>query len=125
MFHQLSRATACFFSPYSSALQQRRYIPSPLSSPAAARRLRQRLNDKICASPILSRVKRHFSEDQAANQPDRENGRHSLCGLLFLSAASCEGFSGGERDHGNVYLHAGGDTGRIANRSNEDKWDVW
>ena len=44
---------------------RRSYIPSPLGSPAAARRLGQRLGDRLCsASPILSRVKKKWKDGE-------------------------------------------------------------
>ena len=48
--------------------RRRSYIPSPLGSPAAARRLGQRLGDRLCSSPILSRVKKKWKdgEEQAS-----------------------------------------------------------
>ena len=62
--------------------QQRRrsYIPSPLGSPAAARRLGQRLGDRLCSSPILSRVKKKWKdgEDQVSHVSDSNQHSASL-----------------------------------------------
>ena len=56
------------FSPFGgNGLQHHRrrsYIPSPLGSPAAARRLGQRLGDRLCSSPILSRVKKKWKDGE-------------------------------------------------------------
>ena len=58
------------FSPFGgNGLQhhpqrRRSYIPSPLGSPAAARRLGQRLGDRLCSSPILSRVKKKWKDGE-------------------------------------------------------------
>ncbi len=97
------------------------YIPSPLGSPSAARRSVQRLGDRICASPILSRVRRRLGGGGGGGpvidgqEPIKKSGGGGFCGL----------FGGGDSEQTNIYLWSGGDTGRIANRHQEDRWDVW
>jgi hypothetical protein len=130
---------ACFiFSLFnggdrSHANAPRHYIPSPLGSPAAARRLGQRLGDKICSSPILTRVKKKWKdgEDQVLKsclkfrKPDQtffsSQRKTTFCGLL--------GGQGGDDEDDeelNLYLwRQKGDAGRIAHRYAEDKWDAW
>jgi len=96
------------------------YIPSPLSSPHAARRLGQRLADR--ASPVLSRVRRRLEgAPPPVSDPAEVRRRRGLCGLL----AGAAGVGGDARGPTNVYLWSGGDTGRIANRHRDDRWDVW
>ncbi len=132
----------------SSPLCSASYIPSPLGSPSAARRSVQRLGDRICASPILSRVRRRINSTGGGGGGGSGgsgggiafvNGedfgeRRGLCGLLSGLTGGGGGGSkgggggGGDWDvHGttNVYLWTGGDTGRIANRHQDDRWDVW
>lgn len=91
--------------------QQRQYIPSPLSSPAAARRFGQRLGDKICSSPIVCRVKKRIRDESSG-----DSKRNGFCGLLS---------SFREQETENLFILRTGDTGRIANRVHDDKWDVW
>ena len=45
-------------------------------------------------------------------------GKSGFCGLLGSFAA-------GREETENLYLYHTGDTGRIANRAQDDKWDVW
>ncbi len=105
---------------------------------------------QICSSPILSRVRRRLGSASGAGASGggAENGgapspataansnggelthfapppappRRGLCGLL---SGLTGGGGGGDWEHGNIYLWSGGDTGRIANRHQEDRWDVW
>lgn len=98
-------------SRFSGFRQQRQYIPSPLSSPAAARRFGQRLGDKICSSPIVCRVKKRIRDESSG-----DSKRNGFCGLLS---------SFREQETENLFILRTGDTGRIANRVHDDKWDVW
>ncbi len=91
------------------------YIPSPLGSPAAARRLGQRLGDRICSSPILSRVRRKWRDGE-------EQRRSTFCGLL----GGTGGADSSPDEELNLYLwRQKGDAGRIAHRHAENKWDAW
>ena len=60
---------------------KKNYIPSPLGSPAHAKRMTKRLGDQICRSPILSRARRRFSAGNGGGggpAPNRLNGHSSF-----------------------------------------------
>lgn len=124
---------------------RRNYIPSPLTTP---RRMTRKLGDQITNSPIFRRKMIPSAPPSAQPSPAEANTIPSISrtssenksGLLaFLSSAFKRGNGRKNFDGKNMFLdprmhddyedsmemHQFSDSGRIANRYDNMRWDVW